>query len=44
MKICFMCDLHLPFRQETLQYDVLKWAIEDVKKYLVPTRGIQVVG
>ena len=32
MKICFMCDLHLPFHQEALQYDVLKWAVEDVKK------------
>ena len=32
MKICFMCDLHLPFCQEALQYDVLKWAVEDVKK------------
>jgi len=32
MKICFMCDLHLPFNQDALQYDVLKWAAEDVIK------------
>ncbi len=32
MKICFMCDLHLPFDKDALQYDVLKWAISDVKK------------
>ena len=24
MKICFMCDLHLPFDTRALQYDVLK--------------------
>ena len=32
MKLCFMCDLHLPFDENALQYDVLKWAISDVKK------------
>lgn len=31
MKLCFMCDLHLPFDKNALQYDVLKWAISDVK-------------
>ncbi len=30
MKICFMCDLHLPFDKDALQYEVLKWAIADV--------------
>ncbi len=30
MKICFMCDLHLPFDKNALQYDVLKWAIADI--------------
>ncbi len=32
MKICFMCDLHLPFDTCALQYDVLKWAVEDIEK------------
>ena len=32
VKICFMCDLHLPFDKNALQYDVLKWAIDDVVK------------
>ena len=32
MKICFMCDLHLPFDKNALQYDVLDWAIADAKK------------
>ena len=31
MKICFMCDLHLPFDKNALQYDVLEWAIEDIR-------------
>ncbi len=30
MKICFLCDLHLPFDQNALQYDVLEWAIADI--------------
>ena len=30
LKICFMCDLHLPFDKNALQYDVLKWAISDI--------------
>ena len=32
MKICFMCDLHLPCEKGALQYDVLDWAIEDIRK------------
>jgi len=32
MKICFMCDLHLPFEEKALQYNVLEWAMEDIKK------------
>ena len=32
MKICFMCDLHLPFDRNALQYDVLAWAIDDLTK------------
>lgn len=32
MKICFMCDLHLPFDKNALQYDILDWAITDIKK------------
>lgn len=32
MTICFMCDLHLPFDGNALQYDVLDWAIADIKK------------
>ena len=27
-----MCDLHLPFDKNALQYDVLNWAIDDVLK------------
>ena len=30
MNICFMCDLHLPFDANALQYDVLDWAIADI--------------
>ncbi len=32
MKICFMCDLHLPFDVNALQYDVMKWAMADISK------------
>lgn len=32
MKICLMCDLHLPFEKGALQYSVLRWAIEDITK------------
>lgn len=32
MKICFMCDLHLPSRRDALQYDVMEWAISDICK------------
>ena len=32
MKICFMCDLHLPVDEDALQYDVLQWAISDAAK------------
>ena len=32
MKICFMCDLHLPSDKNALQYDVLEWAVSDFKK------------
>lgn len=32
MKICFACDLHLPFDKNALQYDVLRWAINDIVK------------
>lgn len=30
MKICFMCDLHLPAAKGALQYDVLDCAIKDI--------------
>ena len=30
MKACFMCDLHLPFFKDALQYDVMEWAISDI--------------
>ena len=32
MEICLMCDLHLPFDKNALQYDVLDWAISDINK------------
>lgn len=31
MNICFMCDLHLPSYQNAMQYNVLDWAISDIK-------------
>ena len=31
MNICFMCDLHLPYGVQALQYDVWKWAMEDAR-------------
>ena len=32
MKVCFMCDLHLPFIRDAIQFDVLDWAVNDIKK------------
>ena len=32
MKICFMCDLHLPTDKGALQYDVVDWAVVDISK------------
>ena len=32
LKICFMCDLHLPFDVNVLQHDVLDWAIADIRR------------
>lgn len=32
MKICFMCDLHLPPERNALQYKVMQWAIDDAIK------------
>ena len=32
MKVCLMCDLHLPTAQNAIQYDVLKWAIENARQ------------
>lgn len=32
MKIGFICDLHLPEDENVLQYDVLEWAISDLKQ------------
>ena len=32
MLICFMCDLHLPYNKNAVQYDVLDWACNDIKK------------
>ena len=32
MNICLMCDLHLPFDKNALQYAVLEWAIDDIKR------------
>lgn len=30
MNICFMCDLHLSFDENALQYDIAQWAIADI--------------
>lgn len=32
MKICLLCDLHLPYHRDAIQYDVLRWAVEDMQK------------
>ena len=32
MKVCFICDLHLPTDKNALQYSALKWAKEDIIK------------
>ena len=32
MLLCFMCDLHLPYNKNAVQYDVLDWAWSDIKK------------
>ncbi|MBQ8400407.1 MAG: metallophosphoesterase family protein, partial [Clostridia bacterium] len=32
MKICLLCDLHLPYHTESIQYDVLRWAMDDLQK------------
>lgn len=32
MKICFLCDLHLPYHPDAIQYDVLRWAMDDIRK------------
>jgi len=32
MKICFMCDLHLPTCKSALQYDVLDRAIDNISE------------
>ena len=32
MKICLVCDLHLPRIMSTLQYDALRWAVADAKR------------
>lgn len=32
MKLCFMCDLHLPFDKNALQYDVLNWVISNIEE------------
>ncbi len=32
MKICFICDLHLPYHSSAVQYDLLDWALQDARK------------
>ena len=32
MKICLLCDLHLPYYKDAIQYDVLRWAMDDLRK------------
>lgn len=32
MKICLICDLHLPFDKNALQFSALSWAVEDICK------------
>ncbi len=32
MKFCILCDLHLPYHKEAIQYDVLHWAVADMQK------------
>lgn len=33
MKLCLMCDLHLPAFKDALQYRVLDWALKDMKSH-----------
>ena len=32
LKLCLMCDLHLPSETDALQYDVLAWAVADIRR------------
>ena len=32
MKLCLLCDLHLPKERRAIQYDVLEWAIRDISE------------
>ncbi len=32
MKLCILCDLHLPYHKDAIQYDVLRWAVADMQK------------
>lgn len=32
MKICFMCDLHLSYNKNTVQYDAFDWALTDIQR------------
>ncbi|MBQ8509725.1 MAG: metallophosphoesterase family protein [Clostridia bacterium] len=31
MKLCLICDLHLPYHKGALQYDLLRWAMDDLQ-------------
>lgn len=32
MKICLIADLHLPYHPDAVNYDVLDWALQDIRK------------
>ena len=32
MKICFACDLHLPYRRDAAAYQVLEWILDTVRR------------
>ncbi len=33
MKICFICDVHIPYIEGSIQHDALKWACDFVERY-----------
>ena len=32
MKLCFICDLHLPYLKDAMQYNAMEWTIDDIRE------------